>query len=163
MAFLFAVYVIVQVRPMATKNGRRATGEIRGAHLRAREAKTDDERAAALAEAGEAAARAGRWVSAAGSFLRALRAVPDSAAIVHRTAKALAPRPRLLESLLLRRVAASSAEPADGAEPALVALLEELLALYGRKREKGKARLVERLLARERAAAKPAPQTSERS
>ena len=153
MALLFAVYVIVQVRPTSRRGGRRASGAIRAAHARAREAKSPEARAAALAEAGEAAASAGRWVSAAGGFLRALRAEPESAALVHRTAAALAPRPRMLEPLLLRRIAALAPDPDEPADPVLLALIEELAALYRRGRDKGdkgRALTLERLLARER-------------
>lgn len=150
MALLFAGYVIVQVRPMAGRGGRKASSAIREAHARAREAKSPDARAAALADAGDAAAKAGRWVSAAGSFLRALRAQPGSVELVRRTATALAPRPRLLEPLLLRRIAALAPDATAPADPVFLALLEELAALYGRGRDKGKALVVERLLARER-------------
>lgn len=144
-AFLFAVYVIVQVRPAMLRRGRRATTGIREAHDRARTATTPDARALALVEAGEVAAKAGRWISAAGSFLRAFRSDPSSAAIVTRTAAAMAPRPRLLESILLRKVAAFDPGTPPG-DPALVATLEELKALYEKRRDKGKARLVEMLL-----------------
>ncbi len=149
MVALFAVYVIVQVRPAARRGGRKTTEAIRAAHGRAREAKTTEARSAALADAGEAAAKAGRYVSAAGSFLRALRANPASPEIVHRTGAALASRPRLLESLLLRRVAAVPAAPPSSRDPAFIALLEELAVVYGHRRDRGRARLVERLLARE--------------
>jgi len=146
-AFLFALYVLVQVRPMFSRGGRRASSAIREAHGRARTAKTPEERSDALLEAGEAAAKAGRWISAAGSFLRALRADPASPSVIRRTAAALAPRPRLLESVLLRKVA-SADKMASPADPALVATLEALKALYEKRREKGKARLVELLLER---------------
>ncbi len=146
-ALLFAVYVIVQVRPGFLRGGRRATTGIREAHDRARTATTPDARALALVEAGEVAAKAGRWISAAGSFLRAFRSDPSSALVVTRTAAAMAPRPRLLESLLLRKVATFDPATPPG-DPALVTTLEHLRALYEKRRDKGKARLVELLLAR---------------
>jgi hypothetical protein len=151
-ALLFAVYVIVQVRPLGPKGARGASSAIRAAHARARDATSAEARAGALVEAGEVAAKARRWVSAAGSFLRALRADPTSADVVRRTASALAPRPRLLESVMLRKVAAVEATGAS--DPALVAALEALHSLYAAKRDKGRARLVERLLERERAPVK---------
>ncbi len=145
---LFALHVIVQVRPSLSRRAREADGKVRAARARAREGEARD-RALALAEAGEAAAGAGRWISAAGSFLRAMRVDPSSGEVVDRAAAALARRPRLLESLLLRRVAAAPAGGGTDRDEALVACLRGLESIYRARKDKGRARLVERLRARE--------------
>jgi hypothetical protein len=149
-AGLFLGYLLVQVRPGRSRRRKELDSAIRAARLRAMDAKTDADRAEALTAAGELAAKSSRWTSAAGLFLRALRAHPASADVVRRTSAALALRPRLLESILLRRVAASAAQPGPDADEALVASLEGLAEIYGRRHDKGRARLVERLLAREK-------------
>jgi hypothetical protein len=93
-------------------------------------AKTDEERALALCDAGDAAAARFRGSeSAIGYYLRAMRASPRSAELVTRAAKGLARRPRALESLLWRRL---GAEPwKDGGEAAAKVALDELARLYG--------------------------------
>jgi hypothetical protein len=151
-AALFLLYVLVQVRPLASGAGRHASKEMSAAKKRAHEAKSPEERAAALTDAAVAAVRVGRSRAAAGLFLRALRASPERVETVGAMVGALRSRPALLESLLLRRVAMAPAEP-SGADPALEAALHGLADLYDGRRERGRARLVRRLIARELGAA----------
>ena len=104
-----------------------------------------------LSDAGEVAARASRWVAASGLFLRALRADPENLELVTRMRDALAPRPRLLASILERRMGAIDDGPSE--RPAFVAMARALLPLYeGPLRRRFHAKLMARLLAHEEAA-----------
>ncbi|HTJ83948.1 MAG TPA: hypothetical protein VL400_19650 [Polyangiaceae bacterium] len=67
-------------------------------------------------------------------------------------AAALASRLALLEGLLLRRVAMSSASP-DDEDPALAEAVEALAKVWKTRRSRGLMRMAERLAARERRAA----------
>jgi len=147
-AVLFLVYLVIQVRPLGRVRAASAA-DVAEARKRARAAKSSEERASALADAGEASVRRGRLRAAAGLFLRAMRADPRSAVIVRRVAAALSGRPELLEGLLLRRVAASNAEVHEG-DPALEAALEALEGVWTERHARGLARLAGRLLAHER-------------
>jgi hypothetical protein len=151
-AALFLVYLLVQVRPLRPKGTPATNGKIAEAKKRARTAKSPEARAAALADAGEAAVRGGHVRAAAGLFLRALRADPRSVEVVRRVSAALASRPALLEGLLLRRVAMSSASP-DDEDPALAEAVEALAKVWKTRRSRGLMRMAERLAARERRAA----------
>ncbi len=151
-AALFLLYVLVQVRPLASRAGSHASKEMSAAKKRAEVAKTPEERAAALADAAAAALRVGRSRAAAGLYLRALRAAPERVETIPAMVAALRSRPALLESLLLRRVAMAPAEPA-GHDPALSAALVGLAEVYEARKERGRARLVRRLIARERGTA----------
>ena len=147
-AVLFLLYLVIQVRPLGTVRAGSAE-DVAEARKRARAAKTPEERASALADAGEASASRGRLRAAVGLFLRAMRADPRSAVIVRRVATALASRPEMLERLLLRRVAASSADT-DESDPALEAAVHALEGVWTQRRARGLARLAGRFLAHER-------------
>ena len=129
--FVFFAFLLWRLRPC---HGRRRAGRGKGAALRAAKqrveaAKSDEERALALCDAGDAAAGglAGSD-SAVGYYLRAMRTNPRSAELVARAAQGLARRPRALESLLWRRL---GAEPwSGGGEAAARAALDELARLY---------------------------------
>ena len=150
-AALFLVYLLVQVRPALSPAGRRALADARAAGKRAREAKDDAARGVALCEAGEANARAGRWINAVGYFSRALRVSPDDLGIVDRLAQALAPRPRLLASVLERRMAAAGRDVARRAQ--FVALAQRMIPLLSRSpRRRAQAVWLARLVELEAAA-----------
>jgi len=107
-ATVFGLYVIYRFRPVFT-GSRAALGSLAEARKKIDAAKTDAERAIALAEAGDACAGAvGRTTGAVGYYTRAMRANPSSVEIVDRAAKGLARRPRALEQLLWRRLASES-------------------------------------------------------
>ena len=114
---LFLIYLVIQVRPRAQRR-RELEKSIKSARARAHEAKEPEERARALGDAGEAAARARRFVAAAGFFSRAMRHDPRSVDAIRRTADGLAKRPREAEKLLHRRLAALSAGGGDRDETA---------------------------------------------
>jgi hypothetical protein len=129
---VFVVFLLWRFRPaVGGRSGGRGKGAtLRAAKQRVEAAKTDEERALALCDAGDAAASglAGSD-SAVGYYLRAMRTSPKSAELIARAAKGLARRPRALESLLWRRL---GAEPwKGGGETAARAALEELGRLYG--------------------------------
>ncbi len=147
---LFALYLLLQFRPRAQQR-RALDGSIREARARAHAAKTPEERAKALADAGEAAARAKRWVAASGFFLRSMREDPASVACVTRAAAGLRPRPRMAEQLLWRRLGAIEE---DGVHrDVMAAIAGELGALYeGPLHDVGKAHVMRRLEAHEKKA-----------
>ncbi len=150
-AAAFAVYLFVQVRPAFSPRRRALYGELRAARARAEAASSEPLRAIALADAGEIAARASRWVAASGLFLRALRADPRALELIGRMVAALGPRPRLLASILERRMGAIGEEPEE--RPAFVAMARALLPLYeGPLRRRFHAKLMTRLIAHEEAA-----------
>ncbi|MBL8744573.1 MAG: hypothetical protein JNK04_25870 [Myxococcales bacterium] len=150
-AAAFAVYLFVQVRPALSPRRRALYAELRAARQRAETATSEPARAVALSDAGEVAARASRWVAASGLFLRALRADPENLELVTRMRDALAPRPRLLASILERRMGAIDDGPSE--RPAFVAMARALLPLYeGPLRRRFHAKLMARLLAHEEAA-----------
>lgn len=149
-AAAFAAYLFVQVRPAFSPRRRALYAELRAARKRAEVADSEPARALALADAAEIAVRANRWVAASGLFLRALRADPHGLELVTRMAAVLSPRPRLLASILERRMGAMG----DGVDerPAFVAMARALLALYeGPLRRRFHAKLMARLIAHEEA------------
>jgi hypothetical protein len=107
-AALFGVFVIYKFRPaIGIGVGYRPSErkKVLAAKARLDAAKTDAERAHALAEAADACTRGGGSRSAAiGYYLRAMRLDPTSAELVERAAAGLVRRPRALESLLWRRL-----------------------------------------------------------
>jgi hypothetical protein len=127
----FLALVVWRVRP-ALPWGRKAVRNREAlSHARARiEAAADDHaRALALCDAadivGQSVARA---ASARGFYQRALRSDPHSVEVVLRAAAGLASRPRALESLMWRHLAAS---PWTGTSAAATrASLDTLRALY---------------------------------
>lgn len=148
-AALFAGYLLTKLRPLWSRGRGAGIAEVDALRKRAREAPDPTRRADALLAAGEAAARAGRWTSAAGLFLRALRGLPDSASAVERTTAALRARPRLLRALLERRLGAL--DPAnDQQRTAYVATAKQLVGLYRRSaRKRFMADILERLITHE--------------
>jgi hypothetical protein len=141
---VFVLFLLWKLRPRVDGGGAQGKASaLREAKARVTAAKTDDERAVALCDAGDAAAaRLTGSESAIGYYLRAMRAAPRSADLVSRAAKGLARRPRALESLLWRRL---GAEPwKGGAEGAVKVALEELAKLYaGPLRNTARARALE--------------------
>jgi hypothetical protein len=129
-AAVFGVFMLWKVRPAAFSPSRAAArAALREAQKRIEMARDEQARAAALCDAGDAAASAAVSAqSAIGYYLRAMRLVPSSPDLVERAATGLARRPRALESLLWRRL---GAEPWDGkARPAAKAALRHLVTLY---------------------------------
>jgi hypothetical protein len=147
---LFALYLLLQFRPR--QHQRKALdGSIREARTRAYAAKTPEERARALADAGEASAKAQRWVASAGFFLRAMRADPHSVEVVTRAAESLRTRPRKAEQLLWRRLGALGEGEID--RPVQAAVAGALADLYERPlRDRAKARVMRRLETLEKSA-----------
>jgi hypothetical protein len=146
---VFGAYVLSQLWPGRRKARRAHLAEVREARKRASSATTPHERADALADAGEAAAKARRWTSAAGLFLRALRADPTRARVVARVDEALGARPRIVESILWRRLAALPDDDAHRA--ASLEIATRLAAVYEHKlRDPARASVLRRLAAHER-------------
>jgi hypothetical protein len=121
----FLALILWRVRP--SFGGGRGAGASREARREAQArieaAKSEPERATALCEAAELM-RAGE---AKGMYLRAMRADPASAEVVARAVAGLTRRPRTLESLLWRYLAA---RPWSDSKDATRAALDALRALY---------------------------------
>jgi hypothetical protein len=143
---VFVVFLAWKLRPAAIGSGGSGAGKraaLKAAKQRVEAAKSDEERALALCDAGDAAATGlAGGDSAVGYYLRAMRTNPRSAELVARAAKGLARKPRALESLLWRRL---GAEPWNGGgEGAARAALDELARLYaGPLRNAPRARAME--------------------
>lgn len=145
--FFFA-FLFFQFRPSARRARREVGLAIRDARARAYKAKTPEERALALSDAGEAAVKAKRWVAAAGYFLRAMRGSPASAKIVSRAGAGLARRPMLSERTFWRRLAALPEDEAHRA--AYLETVRQLASLYeSTLPDPGRARALRRLEALE--------------
>ncbi len=144
-ATVFGLYVIYRFRPMFA-GSRAALGSLAEARKKIDAAKTDEERALALAEAGDACAGAvGRTTGAVGYYTRAMRANPSSVDLVERAAKGLLRRPRALEQLMWRRLASEGWGGNNKA--AALAALTHLCRVYERSpRNKTRARMFEHLL-----------------
>lgn len=141
--FFFA-FLFFQFRPSARRARREVGLAIRDARARAHKAATPEERSEALSDAAEAAAKAKRWVAAAGYFLRAMRGNPASAAIVARAGATLARRPQLSERTFWRRLAALPDD--DAHREAYLETVRQLASLYeSRLPDKGRARVLRRL------------------
>jgi len=143
-AIVFLASLTWKLRPaLGAGGGQGKRAALRAAKQRVEAAKTDQERALALCDAGDLVATglAGSD-SAVGYYLRAMRASPQSAELIARAATGLARRPRALESLLWRRL---GAEPwKGGGEAAARAAIEELARLYaGPLRNAPRARAME--------------------
>jgi hypothetical protein len=147
---VFGIYVVLQLLPGARRGRRSTAAEVRAARARAAAATTPEERAIALADAADAAARGRRWTSAGGLFLRALRADPTRPQVVARLVAALeGPRPRMVESILWRRYAALPDDARHHA--AALELAVALAGLYERRlRDRPRAAVLRRLAAHER-------------
>ena len=122
---LFLAAVLWRVRP-AFGFGHRP-GASRAAFKaqleRAEATKDDHEKALALCDAADLLAARG----AKGLYLRAMRVDPTSVQVVQRAVTGLAKRPRALESVLWRRLAAG---PWTGSREATGAALDALRVLY---------------------------------
>jgi len=166
---VFAVYLIFRFRPVLStfsRSGSRtaARAALKDAKTRLGVAKTDEERALCLGDAGDASASAGRINGAIGYYMRAMRLDPRSAALIDRAATHLEDHPHALETLLWRRLGAENWTGAT-AEPAHAAL-RHLAQLYtqGPLRHSVRARVIRNALATvapspEAEAPNPAPRT----
>ena len=142
---VFVLSLLWRLRPQMEDAGaaRKKRGALSEAKKRLAAAKTDEERALALCDAGDAAASGlAGGESAISYYLRAMRLDPKSPELVARAAKGLARKPRALESLLWRRL---GAEPwRGGGEAAAKYAVEELARLYaGPLRNSARARAME--------------------
>jgi hypothetical protein len=140
-ALAFAAFIVFKMRPQLSEGSRENALALKDAQKRILDAKDEPERARALCDAADACARLGRTNSAVGFYLRAMRADPRSKEIVMRSASSLANRPRALEKLMWRHLAA---EPwtGDGRDAALAAL-RTLATVYGRRPNQPRARALE--------------------
>lgn len=141
-AIVFVLFLFWKLRP--TRDGRGPL-DPRIRELRARAAEVGGtERAKLFCEAGAMADEANRPTAAFGYYLRATRADPAAQEPIHGLAHALSRKPRALERALWRHLATLdfTAHPA-----AARATLEELAALYRRRRDRVRARSFENLLA----------------
>jgi hypothetical protein len=156
-ASAFGVFMLWRVRPTLRRDEGESPQPLKEAKKRVAAAKNDQERALALADAGDACARkVGRTGSTIGYYLRAMRTDPTSSSLVLRASRALARRPLALEALLWRRL---GAEPWTAAtrEPALTAL-RSLVSVYdARNRTRVRADAVRHLLSTLGEAFPPAP------
>jgi hypothetical protein len=144
-AIAFALFLVFKMRPPMTADGREMATALREAQKRIEEAKDEHAKAKALCDAADACARLGRYNGAVGFFLRAMRADPHSKEIVERAATALAKRPRALEKVMWRHLAA---EPWTGeGRASALAALRALAAVYGRRPNQPRARALEHALA----------------
>ncbi len=129
LAVAFGLLVLWQVRPaFGSRRGAPLRKALREAHRRVEAAKSDDDRASALAEAADACAAAiGRSSAAVSYYLRAMRLRPGSVALVERAEHSLARRPRALETLLWRKLGAEGFTPElREAQTAALAALERV-------------------------------------
>jgi hypothetical protein len=132
-AIVFALYLFWKLRPAigvddALELRRRADGSL-GKALEA--LPNDTARVAMLCdEAEKLALQMGRRRRAAILFARAMRLAPADVGVIDRASKALAKKPRLLEALLWKRLAAAG--PAAQELPAVEAALTALASAYGR-------------------------------
>jgi hypothetical protein len=118
----FLAVLLWRVRPAWPWGGKRRASRqaLRDARARIETAKDGPARALALCDAADLSTRG----SAAGLYQRALRTDPGSAEVVRRAVAALTSRPRALESLLWRALAAApwTGDSRDAARLALEAL-----------------------------------------
>jgi hypothetical protein len=130
-AVVFAAFMVFKMRPAITSDGRASAEALETAKRRIEAAKTDGERVAALADAGDACARLGRINGAIGFYSRALRLGPTPETVVRRAASALARRPNALELLMWRHLAAHPW--VDDHRTSATAALRVLVDVYGRR------------------------------
>jgi hypothetical protein len=127
----FLAWLVWSVRPAIGWRRRRpmSRAELKEARARIQSAIDPTAKALALCDAADLMAkRIGGAAGARGLYLRALRADPTASEIVKRAVAGLASRPRSLESLLWRHLAAHAWT--DGAGVAAEASLDALRALY---------------------------------
>jgi hypothetical protein len=123
----FLAVLLWRVRPALSGRARRKASRdaLREARARIELAPDDKARALALCDAADLVARRiGGGVSAKGLYLRALRSDEHSAEVVARAVSGLSKRPRTLEAILWRQLAAMpwTGESGDAARAALDAL-----------------------------------------
>lgn len=149
-AIVFVAFIVWKYRPLGLLEAIPALGDdVKRARERARLATSPEDRAAALMDAGDHAARDPRHTTAAiGYYLRAMRLVPASTEPVLRLRRLLERRkPSVLESILWRKLAHTdwSGDTADVARCAA----EGLVALYrGKLRDREKAAAMAKLAGR---------------
>lgn len=123
-AAAFGAFILWQVRPAIGGGRRPLRAVLKAARARIDAAKTDDERASALCDAGDACAAAiGRSGAAMQFYLRAMRQRPEDAELLNRAIKGLARKPRALEKLLWRRLG-SETWSGETREVAMIGLAE---------------------------------------
>ncbi|MEO7110853.1 MAG: hypothetical protein ABI183_10475 [Polyangiaceae bacterium] len=147
-AGIFGLYVLYKFRPFFGEAGSGAgRGDLREARLRLTKATNDAERLDALLAAGDACARTvGLGGGASSYYFRAMRLAPANDEVIVHAARNLERRPRILETLLWRRL---GTEPWTGEHTkATRAALRQLISIYTTKRRSAlRARAMERALA----------------
>jgi hypothetical protein len=104
-AAAFLVVLVYRVRPeIGWARRTKASQALKEAHGKIESAPSEADRARALCEAAALLGPA----SAAGMYLRAIRADPSSSEVIEHAVAGLSQRPRLLESVLWRHLAAST-------------------------------------------------------
>jgi len=145
-AIAFAAFIVFKMaRPAISPDGRETAAALKEAKARIDAAKTDHDKAVALADAADACARLGRTNGAVKFYLRALHADPKAKDIVERAATSLAKRPRAIERLMWRHLA-SAPWTGENREAALAAL-RALAAAYGRRPKQPRARALQHAIA----------------
>jgi len=147
-AVVFGLFVLYKFRPLLGGTGASAgPADLRDARRRLTQATSDAQRLEAILAAGDACARTvGLGGGASSYYFRAMRLAPASAEIVDHAAKGLVRRPRILETLLWRRLGAEpwTGDYADSTRAAL----RQLIAIYtGTRKSPLRARAIERALA----------------
>lgn len=144
-AIAFAAFMVFKMRPAIGDEGRAKVAALKEAKQRIEAAKEDADKARALCDAGDACAALGRANTAVGFYLRAFRADPRSMELVDRASTALARRPRAVEKLMWRRLAAA---PWTGSgRPSALAALKALSAVYARRPNHPRAKALEHAVA----------------
>lgn len=145
-AIAFALFLLGKLLwRMRRAGGSRGPLDPRIREVRARAARVvGPERARVLCEAGALAEQARRPTAAFGYYLRASRADPAAEAPIRGLAHTLARRPRALERALWRNVASLDVALHRAA---LRVTLEELAAMHARRRDRVRARALEKLVA----------------
>jgi hypothetical protein len=144
-AIAFAAFMAFKMRPAFSDDGRANAATLREAKQRIEAAKDDAAKAKALCDAADASATLGRVNTAIGFYLRAFKAEPTSKELVERAARSLAKRPRAVEKLMWRHLAA---QPWTGeGHASALAALKALSAVYGRRPNQPRAKALEHAVA----------------
>ena len=126
----FLIVLLWRVRPLGPWSAKRLASQqaLREAQGRIEAAPDDAQRALALCDAADLLSAQVRGRSSArGLYLRAMRLDSRSVQIIDRVVAGLSKRPKALEALLWRRLAA---EPWSGSREATLAILDALRTLY---------------------------------